>query len=322
MRIFFFTGKGGVGKSTMAAAAAWQLSRKARVLIVSLDPAHNLGDIFETTVKDKKKRFDKNLFLKEVDIRKLSQNYLQKQIRVLSDVYKYLQTLNLDNYFSVLKYSPGIEEYALLMSIEETIRNEEGFDYIIFDTPPTGLTLRFLAMPKITMTWIERLIQIRRKILEKRYTIYRIAGTLSKEETVLNYDEKKDDILNKLRELNGNYNDLNRILQGENCSFVVVFNPDILSLKESGRLIDGLDDLGLPLRLFIDNKVSDENAKTADDIERNMRHIKNLPIKRVTLTSFYDGARKLYDIPDDMASVLTDSGPVFEERTGPGPRLE
>jgi arsenite-transporting ATPase len=46
MKILFYTGKGGVGKSTMAASAAWQLSQKSRVLIVSLDPAHNLGDIF------------------------------------------------------------------------------------------------------------------------------------------------------------------------------------------------------------------------------------------------------------------------------------
>ena len=49
MKILFFTGKGGVGKSTLAAATAWQLSKKHRVLVVSLDPAHNLGDIFGLT---------------------------------------------------------------------------------------------------------------------------------------------------------------------------------------------------------------------------------------------------------------------------------
>ena len=54
-------------------------------------------------------------------------------------------TLNLSNYFNVLKYSPGIEEYALLTCIEETIRKGNDFDYLIFDTPPTGLTLRTSA---------------------------------------------------------------------------------------------------------------------------------------------------------------------------------
>ena len=123
MKILFFTGKGGVGKSTLAAATAWQLSKKHRVLIVSLDPAHNLGDIFGVKVRGEM-RFSETLHLQEVDLKKLSQDYLKREIKVLSDTYKYLQVLNLDTYFSVLKYSPGIEEYALLTSIEKTIRAE------------------------------------------------------------------------------------------------------------------------------------------------------------------------------------------------------
>jgi arsenite-transporting ATPase len=60
MNFFFFTGKGGVGKSTLAAASAWQLSQKYRVLIVSLDPAHNLGDIFGVDVRGER-RFSESL---------------------------------------------------------------------------------------------------------------------------------------------------------------------------------------------------------------------------------------------------------------------
>jgi arsenite-transporting ATPase len=307
MKILFFTGKGGVGKSTMAAAAAWQLSRKSRVLIVSLDPAHNLGDIFGVDLQDNKSRYANTLFLKEIDLQKLSREYLQREINVLSGTYKYLQTLNLDNYFSVLKYSPGIEEYALLTSIERTINNETDFDYIIFDTPPTGLTLRFLALPRVTITWIDRLIQIRQKILEKRYTIHRIRGPLSNEETVLNYSEKDDDILKRLWKLNNNYQALNKTLQGENCSIILVFNPDILSLKESRRLIEGLNDLNLPLRLLINNKVAKENEEMADHVEGNMRKmVKDVPIDRVSLSkTLLDGkGEKLYDIQEDITSKL------------------
>ena len=307
MKILFFTGKGGVGKSTMAAAAAWQLSRKSRVLIVSLDPAHNLGDIFGVALQDNKSRYADTLFLKEIDLQKLSREYLQREINVLSGTYKYLQTLNLDNYFSVLRYSPGIEEYALLTSIERTVNNETDFDYIIFDTPPTGLTLRFLALPRVTITWIDRLIQIRQKILEKRYTIHRIRGSLSNEETVLNYSEEDDDILKRLWKLNNNYQALNRILQGENCSIILVFNPDILSLKESLRLMEGLNDLYLPLRLLINNKVTEENIEMADHVEGNMKKMaKDVPIDRVSLSkTLLDGKNgKLYDIPEDITSNL------------------
>ena len=136
MKILFYTGKGGVGKSTMAASAAWQLAKKSRVLIVSLDPAHNLGDIFCVRINGKEKRMSDNLLLREVDLQKLSRDYLEREIGVLTRTYSYLQVLNLDRYFSVLKYSPGIEEYALLTSIEETIRKDgSNFDTVfsVFD---------------------------------------------------------------------------------------------------------------------------------------------------------------------------------------------
>lgn len=307
MKIIFFTGKGGVGKSTMAAAAAWQFSQKNRVLIVSLDPAHNLGDIFGITLKNKKKQFTENLFLEEVNIQKLSRDYLQREINVFSDTYKYLQALNLDNYFSVLKYSPGIEEYALLTSIEETIRNEKDFDYIIFDTPPTGLTLRFLALPRITITWIDQLTRIRKQILKKRYTIYRIRGTLSKEETVLDYDEEDDNVMKKLRRLSENYNALNKTLQGKDCSVVVVFNSDVLSLKESERLIEGLHDLNLPVRLFINNKITEENSELAAETEKSISRIaKDIPFERVSLSkTLLDGGHgSLYNIPEIIITQL------------------
>ncbi len=303
MKILFFTGKGGVGKSTLASASAWQLSQIKRVLVLSLDPAHNLGDIFGVEVR-KGRRFSDTLYLKEVDLKKLAKAYLEREINVLSDTYKYLKVLNLDSYFSVLKYSPGIEEYALLTSIEETIRSESEFDYIIFDTPPTGLTLRFLALPQVTITWIDRLIQIRRKILEKCYTIHRIRGARSDEETLLYYDEKDDRILQKLYALRSGYQALNAILQGKDCSIVLVFNPDMLSLKESIRLIHGLNELKLPLRLLLHNKIAAGSLETADRLESEIRTVAAVPVKRIALRSDFerDTRTPLYHIKEDLAS--------------------
>jgi arsenite-transporting ATPase len=210
--------------------------------------------------------------------------------------------LNLDSYFSVLKYSPGIEEYALLTAIEETIRSESGFDYIIFDTPPTGLTLRFLALPQVTVTWIDRLVQIRRKILEKCYTIYRIRGPQSDEETLLSFDEKDDHILRKLHALKSGYQSLNTMLQSQDCSLVLVFNPDLLSLKESIRLIDGLKELKLPLRLLLHNKISTGGLESADRVESEIRTVAQAPVERISFVpDFQRGAgTPLYDIPEDL----------------------
>jgi arsenite-transporting ATPase len=305
MKILFFTGKGGVGKSTMSAASAWQLSKKYRVLIVSLDPAHNLGDVFGVVLNHKKQRFTDSLYLKEVNLQKLCREYLQREISVFTNTYRYLQTITLDNYFSVLKYSPGIEEYALLTSIEETVRSERGFDYIVFDTPPTGLTLRFFALPWVTMTWIDRLIQIRRDILEKRHTIYRIRGILDDKETILNYDENDDDILKRLKTLKGNYQALSTVLQGKDCGVVLVYNPDTLSLKESKRLIDGLYELKLPLRLLINNKIQKKHKVMADRVDSVMQSFApTIPIQRVAFSErLLDGQNStLYNIEETILS--------------------
>ncbi|MFZ0482531.1 MAG: ArsA family ATPase [Desulfobacterales bacterium] len=305
MKILFFTGKGGVGKSTMSAASAWQLSRKYRVLIVSLDPAHNLGDVFGVVLNHKKQRFSDSLYLKEVNLKKLCREYLQREIRVFTDSYRYLQTINLDSYFSVLKYSPGIEEYALLTSIEETVRSERDFDYIVFDTPPTGLTLRFLALPWITMTWIDRLMQIRRDILDKRHTIYRIRGILDDKETILSYNENDDDILKRLKTLKENYQALSSVIQGKDCGIVLVYNPDTLSLKESKRLIDGLYELKLPLRLLINNKIQKKYTAMADHVDSVIQSFApTIPIQRVAFTErLLDGQNStLYDIEETILS--------------------
>lgn len=314
MKILFFTGKGGVGKSTMAAAAARQLSAKHRVLIVSLDPAHNLGDIFGVTLKKKTQRFTDNLWLREMDLKTLSRDYLEREVNVLTHTYKYLQTLNLDRYFNVLKYSPGIEEYALLTGIEETIRREDKFDYIIFDTPPTGLTLRFLALPQVTITWIDRLKQIRRHILERRYTIQKIRGFAQENEKSrevrLSFDEKDDNILNRLKELHNNYLNVTRILQGEQCGVVVVFNPDLLSLRESERLLEGLRDLKMPLQLFINNKVTEDNLSMAERVEAALRDTApGVPFQRVAVSKDFYGSRpyRLYEIEEEL-TVYFDTG--------------
>ncbi len=307
MKVLFFTGKGGVGKSTLAAAAAWQLSQKHKVLIVSLDPAHNLGDIFNVPLGDKKTCFSDGLQLKEVDLQKRAKAYLQTEIEALSGTYRYLQALNLDCCFSVLKYSPGIEEYALLTSIEETLRDETDFDYVIFDTPPTGLTLRFLALPAITLTWIDRLMDIRLEILKKRYTIQKIRGT-DKEKSVLKYDPEDDALLTRLKTMRANYQALGRILQSEACSFIVVLNPDILSCRESERLLNGLRDLGLPVRLLINNKVTAENVEIAAEVEACVGKLigEKVPLKRVCLSARLGKSNrgKLYDIEEDIASYL------------------
>lgn len=273
MKSIFFTGKGGVGKSTLASAVSWQLAEKGyQVLATSFDPAHNLGDIFGLKLEHRRKRFKKStLWLQETDLEKSANDYINANMGLLDEIYSYTKAFNMDRYFKVLKYSPGVEEYAALTSMETILREEgENFDYIVFDTPPTGLTLRIMALPTLTLGWLERLIKIRKEILDKRYTIHNITGKYDEEGLKLPYTEEEDTVMRKLYEMRERYTRVKETLMSGSTSIAVVCNPDYLSLRESQRLFDGLLELDLPLRMVLNNKVSPASAERAEEVEREL----------------------------------------------------
>jgi len=272
MRTVFMTGKGGVGKSTLSAALARQLAGQGhRTLAVSLDPAHNLGDVFgRTPAPDETCAFADRLWLREVDLDAISTRYVRENIALLEETYGYTRSLNLDRTFRFLRYSPGIEEYAALTALEEILREEGRFDRIVFDTPPTGLTLRILALPGVTLGWQGRLIRLRRTILDKRYTIHNLQADGEDREVRLPHREEDDPVMRTLQRSHARFTALQDRLKGADNTVVLVFNPDYLSLRESLRLVRGLTDLALPLRAAFLNKSDDAEPQDADKVEREI----------------------------------------------------
>jgi len=116
----FFMGKGGVGKSTSSALFSVFLAQKGfKALIVSLDPAHNQSDIFERSLSDKPIQITPNLSAIEIDQEFWIRQYLKDIHNQINRTYSYLTAFNLEKYFSVIKYSPGLEEYALILAFEK-----------------------------------------------------------------------------------------------------------------------------------------------------------------------------------------------------------
>ncbi|MDR1931860.1 MAG: ArsA family ATPase [Spirochaetales bacterium] len=281
-KIAFFMGKGGVGKTTISATVAYQLSREnKKVLIVSLDPAHNLGDVFEKKLTNEKRPLGANLDGVEIDLSAWVARYLKESRNEIRSNYLYHSAINLENYVNILKYSPGTEEYAVLWAIEYIYREyAAAYDIIIFDTPPTALTLRFLAMPSITSLWVGQLSKMREKILKKRQTILAVNPKASivrnrpledggDEDVPVQgaTDKKNDKIYIKLSGISARLTELQRLFSHESYLSVVV-NPDTLSLSEALRIREELDRLGVHINSVCLNKTSAEGAGR-ENVEKN-----------------------------------------------------
>jgi len=249
----FFLGKGGVGKTTLSSAFALSLARRGKkVLIASLDPAHNLGDALDTKLNGIVKGVEPNLDALEVDLGYWVDKYLDDSRRQLKANYAYNVTLNLDSFFNILKYSPGTEEYAVLWAIEDIhFRLGPLYDIVVFDTPPTALSLRFLSLPTISGLWVKELGKLREKILSKRQTITR----LNPESPVASSCVDKDDdkVYGQLKSIGARLRGLEHLFACESFLSVIV-NPDQLSVDEALRIQDELTKLGIPLSAVCINK--------------------------------------------------------------------
>ncbi len=264
--IRFFLGKGGVGKTTSAAAySLYKALQGKRVLVVSLDPAHNLGDVFDTELGDEPVKLMDNLVAIEVDYDRMIKKHLKELTEKIKDIYGYLKIFNLDKYVDVLKHSPGVEEQASLEKIIEIVRKygvgEKAFDIIVFDTPPTGLTLRIMALPTISLIWIERLIKLRLAILERRKTISSITGEqfeieIAGKKFKVPTSIKEDPIFKELTKLKDEYNWINkRLIDPRTTAAIMVINPETLPVLEAYRAVIFLKKINVPVTHLIVNKV-------------------------------------------------------------------
>ncbi len=252
MKVIFFTGKGGVGKSTSSALFSLKLAKSGKkILLNSIDPAHNLHDIFDCKLGSKPREVVSGLSVMETNLDMWVKKYLSDTEKEFKEVYKYQEAFNLHKYFKTLKYSPGLEEYAVLLALEDSIAKYAEFDYVIFDTPPTALTLKFLALPSISLLWLGELVKFRQMILNKKEIVTKIKEGRRKK------DIEKDPVLKRIETLIVNYKILaERFTNSKHTKIIVVMNPDKLSLSESKDIYNRLNELEIKVPYIILNKFS------------------------------------------------------------------
>ncbi|SFR32006.1 ArsA family ATPase [Halogeometricum limi] len=254
MRKFvFFGGKGGVGKTTMSSAYALKCARAGlRTLIVSTDPAHSTSDVFDQQFGDDPQAVsgEENLFAMEVDPDTEVENHLMETKRAMGDQVSAAMVNEIDRQIEMAHQTPGAYEAALMDRFIEVMRSSEEFDRVVFDTSPTGGTLRLLSLPDLLEGWIDRLVYKR----EKSIDLYEKAAIGNNEPRRV---MEGDPILDRLRTRKRRFEFAGETLR-EDAAFFLVVNPDELSIRETRRAADELTEYGLLVRGLAVNRLTPE----------------------------------------------------------------
>jgi arsenite-transporting ATPase len=248
----FFGGKGGVGKTTVSCAYAHRCARDGlRTLVVSTDPAHSVSDVFGQRFGDEPESVAgvDGLDALEIDPEDEMQRHLDEIRESLSEQVSAAMVSEINRQLEMSHGTPGAYEAALFDAFVDVMRTEsEPYDRVVFDTAPTGSTLRLLGLPEFLGDWIDRLLYKR----EQSIDLFEKAAIGDMEPRRL---LEGDPVIERLRKRKEFFEYAGETMRND-AAFFLVFNPDQLSVNETARAIEGFTDRDLRVRGLVANKLT------------------------------------------------------------------
>jgi len=257
-RILFFGGKGGVGKTTCASAMALAASREGKkVLLVSTDPAHSTSDIFEHPFDREEREVYPGITGIELDADYEARRYVDNVKGQIASLFSPAILKEAERQIELAATMPGVEEVALFDRMSDMIVGRlEEYDLIVFDTAPTGHTLRLLRMPELMASWIEALSKRRKALLSLNQDIDRVRlvrqSVEAPSDPILATLEQRKEKLEQVRI---------RLMQHNFTGFVLVMIPERLPIEESARASEMLRDANVNVCGILVNRILPDNLE-------------------------------------------------------------
>ncbi|MFX1586896.1 MAG: ArsA family ATPase [Promethearchaeota archaeon] len=274
LNMVMFGGKGGVGKTTCASSSAiWAAEHGRNTLIISTDPAHSLGDSLGISLPPGEPTpvpEINNLTALEINpkaniaefqgltninpMEGMGMPGMMEGMPLMEDLQE-LTSMN----------PPGIDEALALLKVLEFIETEHDYDLIIFDTAPTGHTLRFLSLPETLSGWIGKLLKMRVRFGNLFGAIKRMfSGEEKQKDQSLEILERLNDSILRARD------DLTNPIKN---SFVIVMIPEEMAITETGRLLNELVKYDIPNFNIVVNQLYQDTEELCDfcKARRNMQ---------------------------------------------------
>ncbi|MTI46708.1 ArsA family ATPase [Sporosalibacterium faouarense] len=225
MRIILYTGKGGVGKTSVAAATAIKSAKSGKkTLVISADPAHSLGDALDIQLKSEPIEIMDNMWAQEIS----SLYEMEKGWKKVQDYLTALFTSKTvkDITTEELTIFPGMEDLLSLLRILDYYKSKT-YDVVIVDCAPTGETLKLLSFPEMLRWWMEKLFPIKRKAVK---IIKPVAQPL------LGIPIPNDSVMGEVENLYRNLDEMRNIFTDKEVTSIrIVVNPEKMVIKEAQR---------------------------------------------------------------------------------------
>jgi len=323
MRIILFTGKGGVGKTTVASATALRIAGTGRkTLLMSTDPAHSVADALGTQLSPDPVEVATNLWAEQLDPQqRLEENWRDIQQHAIS----VLQWAGIEEIEAEeLSVIPGLDELFALADVKR--HHDEGpYDCVVVDCAPTGETLRLLSLPDIIQWYMDRVFPVERRVMGALRPVAR---------RMTSFPLPDDNVYQAVRRFYDRLEGVRKVLtDGDTTSVRLVVNPERMVIAEAKRTYTYLNLFGYRVDAIVANRllpeaVSDPYFDRWKELQRgHLTTIEEafapLPILTARLREqeliggdlLADLGREIYG-RDDAAGVLYREDPMAISKSG------